>query len=122
MLKPPGAPGSDRAFFNIFGEAEQGQPLAHVILFRAHQPLPDTCAEIHCQRNCVTGKVEINKRRARPASHIAKTSAHTDNYAARLVLFTSFPSIAFWLPTLTLICFGLASAFLASWIFKIPLS
>gem|GEM_PF-3923465 len=53
----------------------------------------------------------------------AEPRPHTSiAYAALLALLGSLPSSVFWLPTFTLICFGLASAFLASLIFNTPLS
>jgi hypothetical protein len=51
-------------------------------------------------------------------------SAHrfVPTYAALPTLLGSLPSTVFSLPTFTLICFGLASCFLASFTFKTPLS
>jgi len=63
------------------------------------------------------------KRRPEQSPGLCFLTGHS--YAA---VFPALPSIVFSLaaglpePTLTLICFGFASAFLANWIFSTPLS
>jgi hypothetical protein len=68
-------------------------------------------------------KWEASTHASRFSLHLPASRLGNCRYAAWLALFGCLLSIVFWLlPTFTLICFGLASAFLASVTFSTPLS
>ena len=76
----------------------------------------------HRKRETVTSAVSRQKLSSCARPNGSETRPYTSKLPAYAALPGALASRVFSLPTLTLICLGLASAFFARLIFRIPLS